>query len=298
MKDERSGVARHFRYLLELIRFSHTLFAMPFALLAAALAAREEGKLRWLDWAGVGLCMVFARSVAMAFNRLADHEIDAENPRTAIRHLPRGLVTRGAVWTFLAVCSVAFVASTGLFWVSSGNRWPLVLSLPVLVFVCGYSYAKRFTVLSHFWLGTALALAPVAAWIAIRGTVEWPPVVLGAAVLFWVAGFDMIYACQDVEFDRRSRLRSVPARLGVGWALRLAAGCHVVTMACLFALPLVASLGGVYLAGVMAVAGLLVYEHVLVRPDDLTRVNLAFFQVNAVVSLGLLAVGLADLWLA
>ena len=298
MTDARLGLARHIRHLLELIRFSHTLFAMPFALLAAALAAREEGKLRWLDWAGVGLCMVFARSVAMAFNRLADHEIDAENPRTAIRHLPRGLVTRGAVWTFLAVCSVAFVASTGLFWVSSGNRWPLVLSLPVLVFVCGYSYAKRFTVLSHFWLGTALALAPVAAWIAIRGTVEWPPVVLGAAVLFWVAGFDMIYACQDVEFDRRSRLHSVPAQLGVRGALRLAAGCHVVTMACLFALPLVASLGWVYLAGVTAVAGLLVYEHLLVRPDDLTRVNLAFFQVNAVVSLGLLAVGLADLWLA
>jgi 4-hydroxybenzoate polyprenyltransferase len=166
----------------------------------------------------------------------------------------------------------------------------------VLIFVCGYSYSKRFTWLSHFWLGAALMVAPVAAWIAIRAEIAWAPVLLGAAVLCWVAGFDMIYACQDVDFDRRAGLKSLPARFGVARALRLAAGCHVAMLALLLALPLTFPLGRLYLIGVFAIAVLLVYEHVLVRPDDLTRVNVAFFRVNAVVSVGLLAVGLADLW--
>jgi 4-hydroxybenzoate polyprenyltransferase len=237
--------------------------------------------------------MVFGRSTAMAFNRLADRRLDALNPRTQGRHLPAGLLSVGAVTGFAAVCAVGFIVSTLLFW---PNRLPLLLSLPVLAFLCGYSFTKRFTALAHFWLGAALMLAPLAAWIAVRGRIEWPPLVLGVGVLLWVAGFDIIYACQDFEVDRREGLRSVPASLGVAGALRLAAICHLGMVLVLLALPLVMPpLGAIYLAGVAAVGLLLAYEHSLVRPDDLTRVNLAFFQINAVVSIGLLAVAALDL---
>ncbi|HEV3339381.1 MAG TPA: 4-hydroxybenzoate octaprenyltransferase [Pirellulales bacterium] len=284
------------RLMLEMIRFSHTVFALPFALLAAVMAWRE-GTIawRWQDLAGVVLCMVLARSTAMAVNRLADRRIDAANPRTRSRHLPAGLLSVAGVATFTALCAAAFVASTLLF---LPNRWPLFLSLPVLIFLCGYSFAKRFTALAHFWLGAALGLAPVAAWIALRGELGWPPVVLGAAVMFWVGGFDIIYACQDVEYDTQTGLYSLPARLGVPKALRVAAFCHLIAVLALLGLPLVyRELGWIYLAGIGAVALLLAYEHRLVRPDDLTRVNVAFFHVNAVVSIGLFLVGTADLLL-
>jgi 4-hydroxybenzoate polyprenyltransferase len=205
------------------------------------------------------------------------------------------------VAAFAAACCAGFVASTLLF---LPNRLPLYLAGPVLLFLLGYSYAKRFTALAHFWLGLALGLSPVAAWIAIRGEAVMqhpsdllPALVLGAAVWAWVAGFDMIYACQDYEFDRAAGLRSMPVRLGVAGALRLAAACHLATIGLLAALPLVyPAFGGIYWAGVAAVAALLVYEHALVRPDDLARVNTAFFNVNAVIGLGLLAVGTLDLW--
>ena len=179
--------------------------------------------------------MVFARSAAMAFNRLADRHIDAKNPRTAGRHLPAGLLTPAAVWAFTAACAAGFVASTLLFVLSSDNWWPLYLAVPVLLFVCAYSYTKRFTALAHFWLGASLLLAPLAAWIALRGTdgLLGTPLVLGLAVLFWVAGFDILYACQDVEFDRETGLASVPARLGVRDSLRMALACHVVMVALL-----------------------------------------------------------------
>ncbi|MGO8690623.1 MAG: UbiA-like polyprenyltransferase [Thermoguttaceae bacterium] len=288
---------RRIRQLLEMIRFSHTLFALPFALLAAVMAWRDVPPLpfRWRELLGIFVCMAAARSAAMAFNRLADRRLDALNPRTRARHLPSGALSVAAVAVFTAVAAAGFVAGTLLF---LPNRWPLYASLPVLLFVFGYSYAKRFTILSHFWLGAALMLAPVAAWVAIRGELAWPPLVLGGAVLLWVAGFDMIYACQDVEFDVQMRLRSVPARCGVAAALRLAAGCHLGMIVLLAAEPLVyPGFGKLYLAGVAAMAALLVYEHWLVRPDDLSRVNRAFFQVNAVVSLGLLAVGTLDLLL-
>ena len=168
-----------------------------------------------LDLAGILLCMMFA-SAAMAFNRLADRHFDAANPRTAKRHIPMGRITPGAVWIFTLLCTAGFLFSTLIFVASSGNYWPLYLSLPVLLFIGGYSYAKRFTALSHFWLGASLLLAPVAAWIAVRGMAELAaPAVLGLAVLFWVAGFDILYACQDADFDRDTRLRSVPARVGV-----------------------------------------------------------------------------------
>jgi 4-hydroxybenzoate polyprenyltransferase len=286
--------------LLELIRFSHTVFALPFALLTAAMAwaanlrADPPVAFCWLDLLGILACMVFARSAAMAFNRLADRRLDAMNPRTQMRHLPTGVLSTGSVVLFTLLCSLGFVASTLLF--LPRNPFPLVASLPVLAFLFGYSFAKRFTVLSHFWLGAALMLAPLAAWVAIRVELAWAPLVLGAAVMLWVAGFDMIYACQDFEFDLKMRLRSVPARFGVAGALRLAAACHFGTVVLLFLVPTVYDgFGWIYLAGVAAIAVLLAYEHWLVRPDDLSRVNQAFFHVNAVVSLGLLAVGVADL---
>jgi 4-hydroxybenzoate polyprenyltransferase len=285
------------RLLLEMIRFSHTLFALPFALLSAVLAWQDAPDHWSLDLVGILLCMVFARSTAMAINRLADRHIDGANPRTAGRHLPSGLLRPAAVWLFTAVCAAGFVASTLIFWFGAGNPWPLYLSVPVLLFICAYSFTKRFTALSHFWLGASLMLAPVAAWIAIRGLHDLlPPTVLGLAVLCWVAGFDILYACQDVEFDRKARLRSVPSWLGVRAALRVALACHVAMVGLLLCLPLVSPhLRGVYLAGATAAALLLAYEHWLVRPDDLSRVNQAFFQVNGVISVGLLLVVLLQL---
>ncbi|MBI3863676.1 MAG: UbiA family prenyltransferase [Planctomycetia bacterium] len=287
------------RHILEMIRFSHTLFALPFALLAACLAwrqnAREGIPFRAQDLAGIVLCMVFARSTAMAFNRLADRRLDASNPRTAGRHLPAGLLSVASVVAFSAFCTAAFVASTLLF---LPNRWPLYLALPVLAFLCGYSYAKRFTSLCHYWLGAALSLSPIAAWIALRGEVAWPPALLAAAVFFWVGGFDIIYACQDVAFDRDRGLFSIPARIGVPRALKLALVSHAAMLVCLAGLWQQAELGWVFAAGVAVVACLLAYEHWLVRPDDLARVNLAFFHVNAVISVGLLVLALADMWVS
>lgn len=283
-----------FRDLLGLIRFSHTVFALPFALFAAALAWRDS-EFRWRDLLGILLCMVFARSAAMAFNRLADRQLDARNPRTRDRHLPAGILSAGSVALFTLLNCAAFVAATAIF---LPNRWPLALSVPVLSFLLGYSYAKRFTRWCHYWLSAALALSPMAAWIAIRGAIDWPPALLGLAVFFWVGGFDILYACQDVDFDRGAGLHSVPARYGVPAALRIAAASHALTVICLAGLWWTAGMGWIFLAGVVAIAALLVYEHRLVRPDDLTRVNLAFFHVNAAISLGLLAIGLADLLLA
>lgn len=285
------------RKLLELIRFSHTLFALPFALLAAALAW-ADAPFRWPDLIGILLCMVFARSAAMAFNRLADRHIDARNPRTAARHLPAGTLSVAIVWLFTLICCAGFVASTLLFeFREPSNPWPLYLALPVLLFVLGYSLAKRFTSLAHLWLGAALALAPVAAWIAVKGLAEMVvPLLLGAAVAFWVCGFDILYACQDADFDRTEGLHSIPARFGVRTSLRLAALCHAIMFALLaglfFASP---HLGTLFLCGLAAVGALLIYEHRLVRPDDLTRVNRAFFHVNGVISVGLLILVLVQL---
>jgi 4-hydroxybenzoate polyprenyltransferase len=288
---------RRVRLLLELIRFSHTVFALPFALLSAALAWKDE-PFRWPDLVGILLCMVFARSAAMAFNRLADRRIDAANPRTAGRHLPAGTLGVATVAAFTLVTSAAFVASTLLFLLREPpNPWPLYLAGPVLLFVLGYSLTKRFTSLAHFWLGAALMIAPLAAWIAVKGPSDLlPPALLGLAVLFWVSGFDILYACQDVGFDKAAGLHSVPARVGVAASLRIAAACHAAMFGLLVGLGFASPhLGAVYFVGLAAVGALLVYEHRLVRPDDLTRVNQAFFQVNGVISLGLLALVLVQL---
>lgn len=277
-----------------LIRFSHTVFALPFALLAAAMAwSRPDSPFEWRQLAGILLCMVFARSAAMAFNRLVDRDIDAANPRTQSRHLPAGILSVPTVWAFTVLCGVGFVASTLLF---LPNWWPLVLSGPVLAFLCGYSYAKRFTAWCHYWLAAALMLSPIAAWLAIRGVVELPPVLLAGVIFFWVGGFDILYACQDADFDRERRLNSLPARLGVAGALRMAFVSHLLAIGGMFAVWAYADFGPIFLTGVIGVSVLLLLEHSLVRADNLSRVNLAFFHMNAVISLGLLAVGLLDLW--
>ncbi|MFO1021671.1 MAG: UbiA-like polyprenyltransferase [Planctomycetales bacterium] len=282
------------RQILEMIRFSHTLFALPFALFAAALAWRTA-PFHWKHLLGILLGMVFARSCAMSFNRVVDREIDARNPRTKMRHIPAGLLSVGAVWLFTLLCAAGFVASTLLF---LPNPWPWRLSIPVLLFLCGYSFAKRFTSWCHYWLAAALMLSPIAVWIAITGTVAWEPVLLALVIFFWVGGFDIIYACQDTEFDKQAGLHSLPSRLGNQKALRLAAFSHFLTVCALVGLWHIAGLGTLFGAGVVAVAILLIYEHWLIRPDDLARVNQAFFHVNVIISVGLLVVGVADILLA
>ncbi len=283
------------RRLLELIRFSHTIFALPFALLAAFLAWQEPSVLfRWRDLIGILLCMIFARSAAMAFNRLVDQKIDAQNERTAVRHLPAGLLSRRVVIFFTLFCSVGFVTSTLLFF---PHRLPLYLSVPVLLFLLGYSYAKRWTFLCHYWLSTALMLSPIAAWIAITGRWSFTPLLLAAVIFFWVGGFDILYACQDIQFDNEQKLHSIPAKFGMKRAFLLAAISHLFTILCLFAFWYVAGLGIIFLVGIIAVMLLLIYEHAIIKPTDLTRVNIAFFQVNAIISVGLLMVGIVDVLL-
>ncbi|GHT10714.1 4-hydroxybenzoate octaprenyltransferase [Planctomycetales bacterium] len=287
---------------LGLIRFSHTLFAMPFALLAYAMALHgnlSDGKaFRWLDIAGILLCMVFARSTAMTCNRIADRKIDAENPRTARRHLPAGGVSITGAIAFLIFCGVGFIAATLLF--LPDNHIPLLASVPVLLFLCGYSYTKYWTSAAHFWLGASLMLAPLAAWIAVRPQLEAAPVLLGFAVLFWCTGFDLIYATQDAEFDNKRKLFSIPGRYGISAALRLSALCHVVAVILLAALPFVFKpFGLLFGIGVAASATILIAEHLVAAPKrdspDIDRINVAFFHLNVCISVGLLAVGVIDI---
>jgi 4-hydroxybenzoate polyprenyltransferase len=269
-----------------MIRFSHSVFALPFALSSAAIAAGRG--ISWRQVAWILVAMVGARSAAMGFNRLADQGLDARNPRTAGRELPRGAISRGEVWVFVVASAATLVVAAAML-----NPLCLALSPVALLVVFGYSYTKRFTALSHVFLGLALAVAPMGAWLAVRGRFEAPPVVLGLAVLFWVAGFDTIYACQDEAFDRAEGLHSLPARLGTRRALALARLFHVIAVALLAAVYPLAPLHPIYLAGVGVVAGLLIYEHSLVRADDLSRIDAAFFTVNGWISLGYFAVTLA-----
>ena len=265
-----------------MIKLSHSIFALPFALAAAALAAREG--FRWSQIAWIVAAMVGARSAAMGFNRLADQAIDTRNPRTAGRELPKGVLRRSEVWAFVILSAALLVVAA--WWL---NPLCLALSPLALAIVFSYSYTKRFTSLSHLVLGLALAVAPVGAWLALRGSFAREPIFLGLAVLLWVAGFDIIYACQDVEFDRREGLHSVPARLGIGRALALSRLLHVGAVALLLALYFATPLHPLYLVGVAGVGGLLAYEHSLVRADDLSRVNAAFFTLNGWISVGYLA---------
>ena len=265
-----------------MIKFEHTLFALPFALLGAVAAARGIPEAWTLLW--ITVAMVGARSAAMAFNRLVDRHYDAANPRTATRALPAGDVSVGFVRTFTIVSVAVFVAAAAML-----NWLTLALSPVALVSVLGYSFTKRFTSMAHIALGWALSIAPAGAWIAVRGDLTVEPVLLSAAVMLWTGGFDVLYACQDTEFDRSAGLYSIPSRVGVARALWIARGLHVLTFGALVGFYLLTGSGVLGLAGVVATGALLVYQHAIVRADDLSRLNAAFFTTNAFVSLILLA---------
>ena len=274
--------------ILAMIRFEHTVFALPFAVMSAFLAAGglpEWGTLGWIVGAMVG-----ARSCAMAFNRLADAKIDAANPRTQRRALPAGLIGVRSVQLFTAASAAWFI-----FCAWRLNPLAFALSPLALAVVMLYSYSKRFTSLSHAWLGVSLSIAPVGAWIAVLGRFDLLPLALALAVALWVAGFDIIYSCQDVNFDKTHGLYSVPSRLGIRGALLLSRALHALMMLVLLSVPRLASghgvdLGWAYWGGCAAVGGLLLYEHSLVKPHDLSRVNAAFFTMNGLVSLALMSV--------
>lgn len=262
---------------LEMIKWEHSIFALPFALTAAVLAAGGWPAGRVVFW--IIVCMVSARSAAMAFNRWADADLDAANPRTAMRALPAGALSRRFVGGFVVVSALLFLLSAGML-----NRLTLALAPVVLVVVLGYSYMKRVTRWSHLVLGVVLGLAPTASWIAVRGSLDRRILVLSAAVLLWVGGFDMLYACQDFEHDRRVGLRSVPQAFGVAGAFSLARVMHAVMIAMLVWLTALFGLGVVAWLGIGIVAVLLGYEHAIISPNDLRRMNAAFFTLNGIIS--------------
>jgi 4-hydroxybenzoate polyprenyltransferase len=264
---------------LEMIKFEHTLFALPFAFLGAVMAA--NGLPTWGQLLWITLAMVGARSAAMTFNRIVDRDIDAANPRTANREIPSGKLSVGFAWAFL-------FASIGLFLVAaySLNWLTFALSPVALLSVLGYSYAKRYTAFAHVLLGWALAISPTAAWIAVRGAIDSElPLLLSLFVLMWTSGFDVLYACQDYEFDKKAGLRSIPARFGIRQSLRIARLFHFQAYFVLLILLVFSGLGWPAYAGVGIVGALLVYQHTLVRPNDLSRMNAAFFTTNAFVSI-------------
>jgi 4-hydroxybenzoate polyprenyltransferase len=283
-------LSRSLKTTLEMIKFSHTLFALPFALLAAVLAARGLPALPTL--AKILLAMVGARSAAMSHNRLADHAIDAANPRTASRALPSGAVSAGFVRIFLAGSVVLFLLAA-----ASLNRLTFALSPAALALLLLYSYTKRFTWLSHLVLGLCLALAPIGAWIAVSGSFAWTPILLGLAVLFWTAGFDILYALQDEDHDRRAGLKSVPARWGARTALAASAALHAAMIPLLLAVWRLSGGGALFAAGILATAAALLYQHAIVKPGDLSRINTAFFTANGFVSVILAFCGIADVLL-
>ena len=277
-----STLIKNTRLTLEMIKIEHTLFALPFAFLGAVLAANGVPTAWQITW--IVVAMVGARSAAMAFNRISDSRFDARNPRTASRAIPAGLLSVGFVWAFTVVFAALF-----LFAASMLNRLTLILAPIALASVVLYSFTKRWTQFSHIVLGWCLAIAPTGAWIAVRGEIGSPvPLLLSLVVLLWTAGFDILYACQDYEFDRREGLRSIPARFGIARALWIARSLHAAAFLALVWLYLVTGLGPIAIAGVIATGALLVYQHSLVRADDLQRLNAAFFTTNAFVSVILL----------
>jgi 4-hydroxybenzoate polyprenyltransferase len=266
------------RTTLEMIKFEHTLFALPFAFLGAVLAAEGIPQLKQII--GITLAMIGARSAAMTFNRIADREIDARNPRTSNRELPTGKLSTKFAWAFFFASVALFIgAAYSLNWLT------LALSPLALASIIGYSYAKRYTAFSHLFLGWALAISPSAAWIAVKGSIDSEiPLLLSLLVLMWTAGFDVMYACQDFEFDRRAGLYSIPARFGIRNALWIARLFHLQAFVALMLLYVFSGLGWPALLGVILVGGLLVYQHTLVSAKDLSRMNAAFFTTNAFVS--------------
>lgn len=280
------------RDYLSLIKFSHSIFALPFALIAFLVAS--NGVVRWTSLGLVVVCMVCARAAAMAYNRYADRHLDAANPRTAVREIPTGVISPGGALAFTVLCSLGFLAAArGL------NDLSFYLAFPVLAVLLGYSHAKRFTSLAHMWLGVALGLAPVAAWVAIRGTLDrslLAPICLGLGVTLWVMGFDILYACQDEEFDRAKGLRSIPARYGRVAALRISSAVHFMSVPMFWYFGFLTGSGTAYYSGVALVAAVLFFEHRVISPTDMSRVNMAFFTMNGVVSLMMLACTILDIY--
>jgi len=279
------------------IKLSHTVFAMPWAILATFLAASP--RLPALGQIGlIVACMVVARTGAMAANRLLDARLDSLNPRTARRAIPSGKLSSRFVALTIAACGFALIVTTSGFGLFYNNWIPLIASVPVYAFICAYPLMKRYTRWCHYYLGTALALAPVCAWAAIAGTLSIEPLLMFVAVLLWTAGFDIIYACQDFETDRATGVYSVPARMGIPRALWMARCSHLACVGALVALGLVSiPLHVIYFVGVGIASLLLFYEHTLVRADDLSKVNLAFFTLNGIIALTLGTLGIVDILL-
>ncbi len=265
---------------MEMVKIQHTVFALPFALMSALAAANGQIPFETLFW--ILVAMVGARSSAMTFNRIVDRRIDAINPRTANRAVATGEISVASAFATLLIATGFFILAAAML-----NRLALLLSPVALIVIWGYSLTKRFTQWSHLFLGLSLGIAPVGAWIAVRGEIGWPSVWLAAAVLTWVAGFDIIYSLQDIEFDRKQGLHSIPARVGPGRALMISALLHGLSVVFLSMFGYTAGLNAVYWIGVVVAAGLLWWEHTLVQPDDITRVDAAFFTVNGYVSIGL-----------
>ena len=287
-----TDTTKNLRTTLEMIKIEHTLFALPFAFLGAVLAAQGLPTARQTLW--ITLAMIGARSAAMAFNRLADREIDAANPRTAIRALPAGELTPNFVKVFVVASAVLFFVAAAML-----NRLTLLLAPVALGSVLLYSYTKRWTRLCHLVLGWCLSIAPTGAWIAVRGAIDSPvPLLLSLVVMLWTAGFDILYACQDAAFDRQAGLHSLPEKLGVGGALWVSRTLHAGAFLALVALYSLTGLGALALAGVITTGALLCYQHTLVRADDLSRLNAAFFTTNAFVSLILFATFGGAVWVA
>ena len=284
-------LTNNIRTTLEMIKIEHTLFALPFAFLGAVLAARGIPKGWQIVW--IIVAMAGARSTAMAFNRIADRDYDARNPRTKMRALPAGNLSAGFVWLFILVSAAMFFLAAAML-----NRLTLMLSPIALASIMLYSYTKRWTLFSHLILGWCLAIAPTGAWIAVRGAIDSPiPLLLSMVVMLWTAGFDVLYACQDYDFDRRERLYSIPARFGIARSLWISRLLHAGAFASLVALYFLTNLGLLAVVGVIGTGGLLIYQHTLVRADDLSRLSAAFFTTNAFVSLILfLTFGGAVLW--
>jgi len=278
LNSPQNGLGRHIVTFGRMIKFSHTIFALPFALAAVVLAHRQAPiTLYSLIW--ILVAMVAARSAAMGFNRIVDARIDARNPRTAIREIPSGRLSRRAAIIFVAISAGIFVAAAAML-----GKLCLLLSVPVLAVLCLYSYTKRFTWLAHIYLGFAISLAPLGAWIALTNSFYGPILLLSLALLTYIAGFDILYACQDTDFDRQEGLFSIPARFGIARALLTARAIHLLAWICLLLVGITFNLGLIYYGTTLCIGVLLIIEHRLVNPDDLSKIDIAFFNVNSTIS--------------
>ena len=286
---EKQTLFKKVAVVLELIKFSHTIFSLPFVIISAFIAANglPSGKSIII----IVFAVTMARCCAMVFNRLVDTKYDEHNARTAYRVSHQMLVGRPFMWLFAVVSAGLFVISAGML-----NKMSLCLAPIALVVLLGYSFTKRFTNASHFVLGAALGMAPVGAWVGVKGGLDFPPFLLGLAVLLWTAGFDIIYSCQDFDHDKTMGLFSVPKRFGISTALKISRALHLSTVVVLFMMVGCTDLRFFYMTGVCGVAGLLIYEHSLVRPDDLSKVNIAFFTINGMISVGLMLVTVVDIF--